>query len=210
MFERGLPRCSPHPVEELRHSFCGERADEAANLTTMGRAPALLIAVRLVIIAWALGSFDDVLPRGPARAAGLLVHISAGIAIMAMLVVRLAWRVGDPPPPAETTPLVSGPDRAGRLAHIALYVLLIAVPVSGMVLQFARGNALPVFGLYEIASPWLADRAFARSVKEVHEVLANALVILAALHAGAALFHHWVLRDRTLLRMLPWSTEPRR
>ena len=53
------------------------------------------ITVALVIIAWALGSFDDVLPRGPARAAGLLVHISAGIAIMAMLVVaaRVAgWR----------------------------------------------------------------------------------------------------------------------
>jgi cytochrome b561 len=43
----------------------------------------------------------------------------------------------------------------------------------------------------------------------VHEVLANALVILAALHAGAAFFHHWVLKDRTLLRMLPWSARSR-
>jgi cytochrome b561 len=165
--------------------------------------------VALVIIAWALGSFDDVLPRGPARAAGLLVHISAGIAIAAMLVVRLAWRVGDPPPPAEPTRLGAWADRAGRLAHISLYALLIAVPVSGIVLQFARGNALPLFGLYEIASPWVADRSFARSIKEVHEVLANALVILAALHAGAALLHHWVLKDRTLLRMLPWSAHAR-
>jgi cytochrome b561 len=167
------------------------------------------ITVVLVIVAWALGSFDDVLPRGPARSTGLFVHISAGITILAMLVVRLAWRVGDPPPPAESTFLGVWADRAGRLAHIALYAMLIAVPVSGIMLQFARGNALPVFGLYEIASPWLADRPFARSVKEVHEVLANTLVMLAALHAGAALFHHWVLRDRTLLRMLPWSTEPR-
>jgi cytochrome b561 len=167
------------------------------------------LTVALVIIAWALGSFDDVLPRGSARAAGLLVHISAGIAIMAMLVVRLAWRAGDPPPPAETTPLGAWADRAGRLAHVTLYALLIAVPVSGIVLQFARGNALPLFGFYEIASPWVADRAFARSVKEVHELLANALVILAALHAAAALFHHWVLKDRTLLRMLPWSAQSR-
>lgn len=167
------------------------------------------ITVALVIIAWSLGTFDDVLPRGPARAAGLLVHISAGLAIMAMLVARVAWRVGDAPPQADATALGVWGDRAGRLAHIALYALLIAVPVSGIVVQFARGNALPLFGLYEIASPWLADRAFARSVKEVHEVLANALVILAALHAAAAVFHHWVLRDRTLLRMLPWSAQPR-
>ena len=167
------------------------------------------ITVALVIIAWALGTFDDVLPRGPARAAGLFVHISAGIAILAMLIARLAWRVGDPPPQAETTFLGVWADRAGRLAHVTLYALLVAVPIAGIVLQFARGNALPVFGLYEIASPWLADRAFARSVKEVHEVLANALVILAALHAGAALLHHWVLKDRTLLRMLPWSAQSR-
>jgi len=71
--------------------------------------------------------------------------------------------------------------------------------------QFARGNALPVFGLFEIASPWASNRAFARSVKEVHEVLANALVILAILYAVAALVHHWIFRDRTLARMLPRS-----
>ncbi len=161
--------------------------------------------VALVIAAWALGTFDDVLPRGPARAAGLFAHISAGLAILAMLAVRLAWRIGDPPPQAEATALGALGERAGQLAHIALYALLIAVPISGIVLQFARGNAVPILGLYEIASPWLANRAFARSVKEVHEVLADALVALAALHAGAALFHHWVLKDRTLLRMLPWS-----
>jgi len=44
-------------------------------------------------------------------------------------------------------------------------------------------------------------------VKEVHEILAHALVILATIHAGAALIHHWVFRDRTLVRMLPHSKE---
>ena len=94
-------------------------------------------------------------------------------------------------------------DTTGRLAHYALYALLVAVPISGIVLQFARGDALPLFGLAEIPSPWVANRTYARSVKEVHEVLANALVILAAFHAAAALVHHWIFRDRTLVRMLP-------
>jgi cytochrome b561 len=89
------------------------------------------------------------------------------------------------------------------LMHYVLYGLLIAAPVSGIILQFARGDSLPLFGLTEIASPWAPDRALARSVKEVHEVTANALVIIAAFHATAALLHHWVLRDRTLMRMLP-------
>lgn len=98
-------------------------------------------------------------------------------------------------------------NRAGRIAHVALYLLLVAVPIVGIILQFARGNALPIFGLYEIASPWATDRAFSNSVKEIHEVLANALVILAGLHALAALVHHWLLKDQTLERMLPWSTK---
>jgi cytochrome b561 len=115
----------------------------------------------------------------------------------------LFWRLADPPPPLEHTILGAWLDRLGRLTHYALYALLIAAPVSGIVLQLARGDSLPLFGLTEIASPWASDRALARSVKEIHEVAANALVILAALHAAAALVHHWVLCDRTLIRMLP-------
>lgn len=161
------------------------------------------ITVVLVLIAWAVGTFGDVLPKGEARATGLAVHIAAGLAILVVLAVRLVWRAIDPPPPPEHTMFGTWGDRASRLAHYTLYALLLLVPVIGIAVQFARGTPLPLFGLAEIASPWAADRAFARSMKEVHEVLANALVILAALHAAAALVHHWVLRDRTLARMLP-------
>lgn len=161
------------------------------------------LTVGLVVLAWALGTFDDVFPKGPARAAGLFMHISAGLAIIAVLVVRLLWRLADPQPLPEPSVLGVWLDRAGRLAHYALYALLIAAPVAGIVLQFARGDALPLFGLAEIPSPWIADRSFARSVKEVHEWLSNGLLILAGFHAAAALVHHWIFRDRTLVRMLP-------
>jgi len=161
-----------------------------------------LVAV-LVVVGWVLGTFGDELARGPARAAGLFVHISAGLAVIALMAMRLMWRVGDPPPPPERTPVGPWADHAARGVHYALYALLFAVPIAGIVAQFARGDALPIFGLFEIASPWPKDRAFASSAKEVHEVLANGLVILAAGHAAAALVHHWIFRDRTLVRMLP-------
>jgi len=161
------------------------------------------ITVALVILAWFLGQLDDIFPKGPARAVSLFVHNSAGLAVIVILVLRLFWRLADPPPPVEHTILGAWLDRVGRLTHYVLYALLIAAPISGIVLQFARGDPLPIFGLTEIPSPWAADRAFARTVKEPHEVMANALIILAALHAAAALAHHWVLRDRTLVRMLP-------
>jgi len=173
-----------------------------------GLVPQVLhwLTVGLVLAAWILGSLDDELPKGAARGIGLLVHESAGLAILAILVLRLLWRIADPPPPPEPTVLGEWLDRAGRLAHYALYALLIAAPVAGIVLQFARGEPLQLFGLAEITSPWSANRAFARTVKEVHEVLANGLVIFAGFHAAAALVHHWVFRDRTLVRMLPGST----
>jgi cytochrome b561 len=161
------------------------------------------MTVILVLTAWALGMFEDALPKGEARAAGLFIHITAGLLILAALAARVVWRVVDPPPAPEPTAFGVWGDRASRLAHYSLYALLVAVPVVGIVAQFARAEPLPLFGFTEILSPWTANRTFARSVKEVHESLANALVILAALHAAAALVHHRVLHDRTLTRMLP-------
>ena len=161
------------------------------------------LTVILVVVAWILGLFGDDVPKGAPRAAGLFVHISAGLAIMALLVVRLAWNLANPPPDAEPTGLGVWADRLGQTAHYLLYGLLIAVPIAGIMLQFARGDALPIFGIADIASPWIRDRAFSRSVKEVHEILAHTLMIVAGFHAAAALFHHWVLRDRTLAKVLP-------
>lgn len=161
------------------------------------------LTVVLVGVAWGLGTFGDDLPRGAARSAGLYIHISAGLAILILLVIRLVWRFVDRLPPPEKTPFGIGSEFIGKLTHYALYLLLAGVPLLGIVLQFARGDALPVFGLMEVASPWARDRAFAHSLKEVHELLANALVILACVHAVAAMVHHWVWHDRTLERMLP-------
>ncbi|TAJ87974.1 MAG: cytochrome b [Reyranella sp.] len=162
------------------------------------------ITVLLVLIAWLVGTFGDAVPKGEPRAIGLAIHIAAGLVILMVLALRMPWRAIDPPPlPPEPTRLGPWGDRASRLAHYTLYGLLLAVLVIGIAVQFARGAPLPLFGFAEITSPWTADRAFARLIKEVHEVLANALVILAALHAAAALIHHWVLHDRTLARMLP-------
>jgi cytochrome b561 len=159
--------------------------------------------VALVLGAWVSGQFGDELPRGAPREIGLFVHMSLGLAIVVFVVARLFWRLSDPPPAPEKSPLGAWGEWAGKAVHYFIYVALIAVPIAGIVVQFAQGHALPVFGLFEIASPWKPDRAFAHDVKEVHEALANAMMTLIGLHAAAALAHHYIFRDRTLLRMLP-------
>lgn len=164
------------------------------------------LMVVFVALAWLSGILGDELPAG-SRKSGLLVHIFTGLAILVLMAARMGWCAFDKMPLAEGAnrpfPASRWVELAGRTAHVGLYTLLVAVPVIGIVLQFARGEPLPLFGLMEIASPWPKDRAFAHNVKELHEIAAHGLVVLAGLHAVAALAHHWIFRDRTLVRMLP-------
>ena len=170
-----------------------------------GVIPRLLhwLTVDLVILAWVLGTFGDELSRGSARSAGLFLHISAGLAVLALLVFRLVWRVIDRPPPPETTRFGNWLECLGKLTHVMLYALLAATPRCRRSAAIRKGDALPLFGIVEIASPWARDRVFAQSIRELHETLSNILVILATFHAVAAMVHHFVWRDRTLERMLP-------
>jgi cytochrome b561 len=166
------------------------------------------VSALLVIIAWTLGLFGEELPKGRPRELGELWHIFAGELILVLLLFRLVWRLVEPPPPAEHTAMGRFADLAAKLGHLALYALLLAVPAIGVATQFAGGEALSVFGLFEIASPWIKDRAFKHSLEEIHELTAHALIGLAALHALAALAHHFVFHDQTLRRMLPARFEP--
>jgi len=176
--------------------------------TRYGAGPQVLhwLTVVFVVVGWLLGQFGDVLPKGPPRAFGLWAHMTLGECVVLLLIARLAWRVGNRPPPAEPTRFGRVLEIAAKVSHFALYALLVIVPFVGIIVQLKRGNALPVLGLWNVASPWPADRSFARSALGAHEFLANALLILAGVHAAAALVHHYALRDRTLTRMLPGST----
>ncbi|NVO17810.1 MAG: cytochrome b [Rhodoplanes sp.] len=160
------------------------------------------LTVVLVVAAWLIGLFHNAFPQGAARAAAMFVHMTFGLTIALLLVVRVLWRMVDPAPPPPKTPLGRLGDIAAASVHGITYLLLLAIPAIGIALLFARGRPLPVFGLTEIASPWAADRSFARTLNPYHEWLAHALMAIAFVHAVAALVHHFVFHDRTLRRMI--------
>ena len=172
-----------------------------------GAVPQALHWLTAIFVAcgFLLGQFGDVFPKGPARELGLIAHMTLGQIIVALLVVRLLWRRFNPPPPPEATPLGSLIEVAAKASHFTLYSLLLVVPVLGAVVQLKRGNELPIFAIWQVPSPWPVDRRLARSILSLHSTLADALLILAGIHACAALVHHWIWRDRTLARMLPWT-----
>jgi cytochrome b561 len=155
-----------------------------------------------VVVGWLIGQFGDVLPKGSARDTGLLVHMGLGQCVIVLLVFRVIWRLANPPPPPEKTPLGRLLEIVAQVSHVTLYALLITVPFLGIIVQLKRAGELPLFGLWPLPSP--VDRATSRTILSLHGTLADALLILAFVHASAALvLHHWIWRDRTLVRMLP-------
>lgn len=170
-----------------------------------GAGPQLLhwLTALFVICGWLLGTFIDDFPKGPIRSSALAVHMTLGQCVIVFLIARLFWRMANPPPPLEQTRFGWLQQAVAALTHYLMYALLVAVPLMGILVQLKRGNALPVFGVWTVASPWPTDRTLARTLLRVHEYLADALLVLAGIHAAAALVHHYLFEDKTLLRMLP-------
>ena len=142
------------------------------------------------------------LPKGDPRDAGLFVHISAGIAILALLVARVISRMVDPSPQPEATEFG---------AWMGKWLDLLP---GSRTLPFMRccsqSRSLGSYCSLRVVMRfrylvWPKFHRNGHNVKKVHEILAHALVIFAAFHAAAALIHHLIFRDRTLVRMLPQS-----
>jgi len=142
-----------------------------------------------------LGYYDPWYRQGPA------LHKSVGVLILLLMLLRLARRLLDPPPPAE--PGASALEqRLALLAHQAMYLLLFAIAISGYLISTADGRGIAVFGLFEIPALFSGFDRQEDIAGAVHWYLALGLIGLAALHALAALKHHFIDRDRTLKRML--------
>ena len=158
----------------------------------------------LIAGAWILGQTTDLFARGDPRASAIAAHIGFGLAVLVAVAARLVWRATNPVPAPVPDSFGRWAHLAAEMVHYALYALMFLIPILGIATWFARGEALPVFGLFHIASPLDADRTLARSMLGLHSLVANVIVFLAGFHALAALAHHYVLHDETLMRMVPF------
>jgi cytochrome b561 len=147
--------------------------------------------------------FDD-LPNGPHKLTLLARHKSIGITILMLALIRLGWRWTNPVPALPST-LRPYERSLARVTHVLLYVLLFLVPLSGWTMSSARGFPVSWFGLFTLPNLVPKDKALYDVLVTTHGVLAWTLGIVAALHLGAALKHHFVLKDDVLRRMLPFT-----
>ena len=128
-------------------------------------------------------------------------HKAMGIIAFVLIVVRLLWRRRQPIP--QTAPLAPWEKLWSHRVHIALYALMLAVPVTGWLASSFFGSGTRFWGLFTIASPLPKWKLGVAVGYRTHFVLAWTLLTVVAGHVGAALYHHFVRRDRTLVAMLP-------
>lgn len=153
-----------------------------------------------VVAAYGIGLVRDEFPKGD-RAWLLTLHLSIGLLVIALTVVRIGWRSLTPAPKAlPAAPMV---ELAKKIAHLGLYAAMLAIPLIGLIAAWMRGRPVDFFWLATIPSPVALDTALAKTLQNAHVVTAHLFMVLAGVHALAAIAHHLVLKDATLSRMLP-------
>lgn len=156
----------------------------------------------LIAAAYASMEFRDIFERGSTgRELMKSAHYVIGLTILALAAVRLVAHVAMPAPPIRPVPPV-WQRLAAKGVHVALFALMIGLPIVGWLILSAEGAPPAYLGvpLPALIGP---DKDLAGTFEEVHETIATLGYGLIAIHAAAALYHHYVVRDNTLLRMLP-------
>jgi len=160
------------------------------------------IIAALIVTQFALAWTAADLPLGMHKLAVLARHKSVGMTVLMLAILRLLWRFKNPPPelPAGMTPL----ERAlAHATHVAFYVLLFAMPLTGWMMSSAKNYSVSWFGLFTWPNFIAQSDAAFDFLRSTHDYLGYALFVIAVLHVLAALKHHFWNKDDVFLRMLP-------
>jgi cytochrome b561 len=149
----------------------------------------------LVVLLWGIAQIIDVFPSGAPRIDVRSVHITLGVILGIVLLIRVPWRLtgGTKLPPADTGVL----QLAATLVHYLLYALVIIEVLLGLTNAYVRGDSLYTLVSLPGYRPWRHE------VGSLHGTVATIILIVAGVHAAAALGHHYILKDGVLRRMLP-------
>lgn len=142
------------------------------------------------------GMADD----DPQKAEMVMMHKAFGFTILSLVLLRLFWRLVNPVPgPAEG--VSARQHRLAQVVHWALYALMLAQPLSGLLMSQAAGYPVEWFGVFTVPTLVAESEGLAGAMHEVHEVVWALLTLLVLGHIGAALHHHFVAKDAVLVRM---------
>ena len=150
----------------------------------------------------ALGFYMADLPLSPEKLQFYSWHKWAGVSVFALVWLRLVWRLTHRPP-ALPLGMSKWQQWAAHAGHFALYLLMIAIPLSGWLMSSAKGVQTVWFGVLPLPDLLARDKALGQQLEELHSALNIGLLVLIGVHAAAALMHHVFHKDDILRRMLP-------
>ena len=156
----------------------------------------------VIFVAIGLGVWASLLPHNDLRSDVLFVHKSLGVTVLALVVLRIAVRLAVGAP-AYSVPLGRLVDAAAQSGHLALYALMIALPVSGYLTSTAGGHEVSFFGLFTLPRLVPESKALDEAASEAHFVFAWAIGITLALHLAGVAWHARMKKDEVLARMWP-------
>jgi cytochrome b561 len=162
------------------------------------------VVAALIVTQFTLAWLEQDLPLGMHKLALLARHKSFGMTVLMLAILRLLWRLNNPPPPLPAG--MTAVERAlARATHIAFYVLLFAMPITGWMMSSAKNYSVSWFGLFTWPNLIGKDADAYVFLHSTHEILSYALFAIAVLHILAALKHHFWNKDDVLVRMLPFT-----
>ena len=171
----------------------------ATQYSTVAKTLHWLIAA-ILVGQFALGWLMPKVRRGMQPGLGMHVHISIGIVVLALIIVRLLWRVTHRVPPEPTLP--PWQRIASQTVHWVLYLLVFVTTLSGWFYASARGWSLTFFGLVPLPPLVAEGSAPGRAIGAIHESIVWVLLAVIVVHVLAALAHAFVYRDNVMRRML--------
>ena len=157
----------------------------------------LLLMLGFLIVA---GNFLASMPKGPEKLQAAGMHKSFGLLVLALILLRLIWRlINVTPKDPEGTPAIQ--NFLAHAMHWALYVLMFAQPLAGILMSQAAGYPVSFFGLFELPVLIDKDPSLAQFFRSAHGTVWVLLVLAVIGHAGAGLYHHFIRKDDVLKRM---------
>jgi cytochrome b561 len=154
----------------------------------------------LIFVAFPLGVYMADLPLSPDKLKLYSYHKWIGITILLLASLRAAWRLTHTPPPLPDS-VAGWQRRASQVVHGLLYLLILAIPLSGWLMSSAKGFQTVWFGVLPLPDLIGKDKGLGEVLAEVHETLNFTMLALVVLHVGAALQHHFIERQPFLQRM---------
>lgn len=141
-------------------------------------------------------------PLSPEKLGNYALHKSVGLAIFAATALRLAWKL------LQHAPVNTGHQfrRLAVTSHASLYGLTLMMPLVGWLGSSAANFPVSFFGWFTLPDLVAPSKELHDALKLAHRWMAYALVAIVSVHVGAALYHHWILRDDVLRSMVPWNS----